>query len=218
MAYSESDFLHDLSDLLNNRLDQITKITRVTHAHESTVLEQTAFHMAIPLLYAHWEGFVKEALQNYLRFIQERAIPQRMIEPAVLAYSWTPDARRLAANLSFESQVRIVERALAALSGVVQFGKDELEINTKGNLKFETLEDLFKWLSLDIDTVRGRKAQVNTLVNRRNMIAHGGRPQSVEVEEVDRLAQLVVDLMKDVEGAVSSAVADQTYMRVEARA
>jgi len=168
--------------------------------------------MAIPIFYAHWEGFVKEALQDYLRFVQELNIPQKDVAPALLAYSWSSNSRKLANNLSFESQLEMAKCALTVQTKNLQFHPEEAEIKTKSNLKFKVLDTIFKWLCLDTTAILDEKKHIDALVNRRNEIAHGGRSQEIDSQVIEEIGEKVIELMTCVEAAITTVVEQSLYL------
>ncbi len=210
---TEEEFLHDLADALNRRRGEISNTRRVVHQFRDNVLEQTAARMAIPILYAQWEGFVKESLQDYIRFMEERDIQESRLHPSLLAYSWLPLARRLAGGLNFDKQTHIVLRALQVQERVAEFAAEEREINTESNLGFAVLEKLSKWFNIDIAPLHDKGKPLDALVGRRNNIAHGEQPQKIVAEDIDDLASFVLDILERFEGVLIDAVSTASYMR-----
>jgi hypothetical protein len=51
----------DIADALDRRREVLTQTTRVVDVLGGTRLNQQACAMAVPMIYAQWEGFVKEA-------------------------------------------------------------------------------------------------------------------------------------------------------------
>jgi MAE_28990/MAE_18760-like HEPN len=65
---TREDFAATVADAVDRRREEISLILRVVANEEDTVLEQTASIVALPVLYAHWEGFVKE----YIEFVEKQ--------------------------------------------------------------------------------------------------------------------------------------------------
>ncbi len=64
---TEDDFNQAIANALKNRCLSVTQIKKVVTEMQGKGIayETTAATMAIPLLYAHWEGFVRETLTIY---------------------------------------------------------------------------------------------------------------------------------------------------------
>lgn len=198
------------SDLERRRL-AITKIKRVVQRVSGTTLENTAALMAIPLLYAHIEGFAKESLQHYIEFLEaQRLLPQE-VHPSVLGFSLKRYLKTLSGNQSVEKVTEFVRKTLGLVSSPISFA--EKTIDTKSNLKFSVLEDLCCSLSIDVGQVRDSEKHLNALVNRRNNIAHGGREQELDYGDVEELADQAVRIMEAFEQDLAQCITSGGYLR-----
>lgn len=202
-----------IADCLDRRRNALTETVRVVAAHKDTVLHQRACAMAIPMLYAHWEGFAKEVLQLYVEFLEQSVVAQREVHSSLLAYSWSGAFNKLKGTLTHEKKVDLIERFLGSLSNALAFEQREREIDTKSNLLFKVLEDLAQFLCLDIGPMRGQGKKLDALVCRRNNIAHGGREQKLEDSDIEEYRALVVSLMESLEGVLDEAVHASAYRR-----
>lgn|GEM_PF-2037946 len=202
-----------IADCLDRRRTALTETVRVVAAHKDTVLHQRACAMAIPMLYAHWEGFAKEALQLYVEFLERSAVAQRDVHANLLAYSWSGSFRKLSGELTHERKVEVIERFLGSLTDVLAFEQREREIDTKSNLFFKVLEGLARCLCLDIEPMRDHRQKLDALVNRRNNIAHGGREQALDDSDIEDYRNLVLRLMEALEGVLGTAVQAASFRR-----
>lgn len=202
-----------IADCLDRRRTALTETSRIVSSHRGTVLFQRACGMAIPMLYAHWEGFAKEVLQLYVEYLERVAPIQLEVQSSLLAYSWSGAFRKLAGNLTHEKKVELIERFLGRLDEALAFEKREREIDTKSNLFFSVLEDLARCLCLDVESMRGHERKLDSLVNRRNNIAHGGRDPQLNETDIEEYRVLVLDLMSALENVLADAVANARFRR-----
>jgi len=202
-----------IADCLDRRRNALTETARVVAAHKGTVLHQRACAMAIPMLYAHWEGFAKEVLQLYVEFLEKSAVAQREVHASLLAYSWSGSFRKLSGNLTHDRKVELIERFLGSLTEALAFEKREREVDTKSNLVFEVLEELARFFCLDVGPMRDQSKKLDALVNRRNNIAHGGREQKIEDSDIEDYRSLVLNLMESLEKVLDSSVESGTFRR-----
>lgn len=200
-----------IADCLDRRRTALTETVRVVAANRGTVLHQRACAMAIPMLYAHWEGYAKEVLQLYVEFLEKSALAQRDVHASLLAYSWSSSFRRLSGSLTHDRKVALIERFLGSLTEALAFEETEREIDTKSNLLFRVLEDLARIFCLDISPMRGQSKKLDSLVNRRNNIAHGGREQKIEDSDIEDYRSLVIGLMESLEKVLDGAVQSASY-------
>jgi hypothetical protein len=197
---------------VDRRRLSLTEVARVLLEHQGHVLRNTVCSMALPLVYAHWEGFVKEAFEEYVEFLEHEGILHRELSPILLAYAWTPAFRKLATNQSIQKQTEIASLFLSRLDQTVRFDAQQKAIDTKSNLRFEVFQELAAILCLDVSSASEDQKKLNALVNRRNQIAHGGRGPGPDSETVLDYIDLVLDLMVAVERSISDALLKRPFV------
>jgi hypothetical protein len=111
----------EISDNLDKRRFEITNLRRVLLNYVGKPLESTVVRMAIPLLYANWEGYVKEVCQLYLEYIERSGTKNHELKADLLGYLWSSSLRSLAGGLNFEKKKTIAELALHRMDDCVEF-------------------------------------------------------------------------------------------------
>ncbi len=192
----------EISDNLDRRRFEITNLRRVLLNYVGKPLESTVVRMAIPLLYANWEGYIKEICQLYLEHIERSGTKSRELKADLLGYLWSSSLRPLTGGLNFENKKTIAELALHRMDDCVKFSKSERNINTKANLNFEVLKDIANHLCFNISLLNTYKRHLNGLVNLRNNIAHGSFPSSMDYYIFNEHAESVIGLMEGFENIV----------------
>ena len=190
------------SENLDKRRFEITNLRRVLLNYVGKPLESTVTRMAIPLLYANWEGYVKEVCQLYLEYIERSGTKNRELKADLLGYLWSSSLRPLTGGLNFEKKKAIAELALHRMDDCVRFSENERNIHTKANLKFEVLQDIADHLCFNISLLNTYKRHLNSLVNLRNNIAHGSFPSSMDYDIFNERAESVIGLMEGFENIV----------------
>jgi hypothetical protein len=201
MNLSET-IIEEITDNLDKRRQEITNLRRVLQNHVNKPLEVTVVRMAIPLLYANWEGYVKEVCQLYLEYIEKSGTITRELRADLLGYLWTSFLKPLTGGLNFERKKAIAELALYCMDNCVEFADSEKNINTKSNLNFAILEEISRHLCLNISTLEPWKHHLNVLVNLRNNIAHGSFPSSMNYEIFEESACSLMALMESFENVI----------------
>lgn len=201
MSLSEA-ILEEITDNLDKRRQEITNLRRVLLNHVHKPLEFTVVRMAIPLLYANWEGYVKEVCQLYLEYIEKSRTITRELKADLLGYLWTSSLKPLSGGLSFEKKKAIAELALYCMDNCVEFADGEKNINTKSNLNFAILEEIAKHLCLNIAPLEPWRHHLNALVNLRNNIAHGSFPANMNYEIFEEHACTLMSLMESFENII----------------
>ncbi|MEC4682067.1 MAG: MAE_28990/MAE_18760 family HEPN-like nuclease [Nitrospirota bacterium] len=208
----EDSVIRQIAECHERRTLALTQTLRVIAELKNTVFFQHVCSMAIPMLYAEWEGFIKEVLQLYLEYLQKRAIPQKDIRSEILAYAWSGSFRKLSSELTLSKKVELIKRFLDSLDKGLNFEKKELEIETKSNLRFKVLEDIAENLCLDISTIKEHEKKLDALVNRRNNIAHGGREQKISEEYIEENKSLIELIMDALESVLLDAIKSKKYL------
>lgn len=147
-----------------------------THMPHARVIRRAA----LALLYAHWEGFVKEAGTAYLEMVSRQRRPQGDLLPNFVAIARRDSIQRLAASNSVSHHaelIRSVREGDADLLKVPWRGV----LRTRSNLKYDVLLEILATLGFDSGPYAlMAKPVIDALVKRRNGIAHGeGLPVSI---------------------------------------
>ena len=207
-------FCEQIAGNLEQRRLELTRVRRVALAYVRTPLEAPVVRMAIPIIYAEWEGYVKEVCQLYLEHVEASVGSCSELAAAMLGYLWTPVLRPLRGGLNLDRKKAVAETALHALTGPVGFSDTEKGIDTKSNLNFAVLETIAGSLCLDITPLLHWKTHLNALVYLRNNIAHGARPQVLKYPDFDQRASETLALMEGFERVIISGVRDRAFCSV----
>lgn len=192
----------EVSENLDMRRLEITNLRRVLLSYAGKYLEPTVVRMAIPLLYANWEGYIKEVCQLYLEYIERSGTKNRELKADLLGYLWSSSLRPLTGGLNFKRKKGIAELALYCMDDCVKFSESERSINTKSNLNFDVLKDIADHLCFNISILNKHKRHLNALVNLRNNIAHGSFPSTLNYDLFNEYAESIMLLMADFENIV----------------
>lgn len=209
-----SSFLETIADNLDQRRLELTSLRRILLNFLNTPLEGTAVRMGIPMIYAVWEGYVKEVCQLYLEYIENTVLRVADLNPAILGYLWTSALRPLTGGLNVSRKTSVAKLALKTSSAPVVFERTEKEIDTKSNLNYGCLEKIAEHLCLDISPLAGWKKHLDALVNLRNNIAHGSRPNGLRYSNFDGHVYNVVNLMEAFEQVLSMAVTSRVFCAI----
>jgi hypothetical protein len=131
---------------------------------------------AVALLYAHWEGSVKSQLTSYINFlnvlIKEQHLTLEQYDDEILDLIFQPTIKLLGQNTKEKRLKGITNFKQVYLDkNILQISAKDV-VNTKSNLSFEVLMELFNLFN--ISTVNSiNKTFIETLLKDRNAIAHG---------------------------------------------
>ena len=203
------DFKTTLAEAVDRRREEISLIQRVVANEEDTVLEQTASIMALPVLYAHWEGFVKETVGEYIEFLEAQNLEPSQAHPTIFSFSMKKRLKALASSGSIERMTDFASWVVSSTSGPMRF--EDKSVSTGGNLSYNNLKDLCDNLRIDVVKLETDKRKIDALVNRRNNIAHTGRPQRLGRSDVKTDADLVLRLIETFEAILRECLDAEPY-------
>jgi MAE_28990/MAE_18760-like HEPN len=175
--------------------------------------EQDALIRAgITILYAHWEGFVKNAAECYLNFVSLRRLNHNELQSCFLALCLKKQINELETN-KFELQQAAVNFILDELDKRAYIPYEGI-IQTKSNLKFWVFRDICILIGIDYRNYQLKeKAIDNLLVNPRNEIAHG-KYLTVDYDGYIAIYDIVLQMMRDIQNDILNAATLEKYKRI----
>lgn len=138
---------------------------------EKNSLQSAMIRATIPLLYAHWEGFVKVTMSYYLEFVSNKHLKNNELKTSFIALSLQNKLGDLN-NSTFPNRTKIIDFIFNDIDKQSKIPKKNI-INTKSNLKFDVLQEILFILDLEDNHINSQKDLINDLVAERNFIAHG---------------------------------------------
>ena len=206
---TRADFALTLADAVDQRRGEISLVKRVVANEEGTVLEQTASIMALPVLYAHWEGFVKEAVRGYIEFVEKQELDPNQAHPTIFSFAIRKHLKALIASSSIDKMTNFATWIVNSATGPLRF--EDKSVSTDGNLSFKNLKELCDSLKIDVVRLEADKKKINALIYRRNNIAHTGRTQRLDRSDVADDAALVLRLIETFEAILKECVEAEQY-------
>ncbi|HCE1828555.1 TPA: hypothetical protein NJ265_003135 [Vibrio parahaemolyticus] len=160
---------------------------------------------AIPLVYAHWEGFIKESASLYLEFVSGQRLKLGELNNNL-------------SSITIDYHANKTEKKHVAKVSVVVFAREKSNeqlkvpyksvIDTKSNLNFETFDEICWQIGLDTKAYKTKEKFINEeILKRRNCIAHGERLDLDEddcISVIDNVMTLMSNFKTDVENCAVS--------------
>jgi len=159
---------------------------------EKNSLQSAMLRSALPLLYAHWEGFVKLTMSYYLEYVSNKYLKHSELKNTFISLSLQHKLGDLN-NSTIENRTRIIDFIFNEKDKQSYIPKKNI-INTKSNLKFEVLREILFILDLNDSHIDSQKDLINDLVTERNHIAHGEQ-QLVDYVTYENFFNDIISLM-----------------------
>lgn len=189
-------------DNLQDRLDQelswrIKEIAEVKLALKTArgLREATLIRAGIPLLYAHWEGFVKSAAEAYIGFIALKRLALGELASNFVALAAKKHLDELAHSTMPKSHVDAVQFFRTQMTTRAEINYNT-KVNTRSNLSSKVFDDIATTIGIDQTRYLPRYNFIDSsLLARRNSIAHG-EYLDIDMQTYSSLSDDVVTLLR----------------------
>ena len=194
------------------RRQELTALDLTIKKADSETAIRALLRASVPLIYSHWEGFIKESAGLYVKHVcsQNRtgselksnftalAVKKKMLE--------TLKSRKTSEHESLVKEImRLLNEPLPHADAL---------IDTESNLSSAVLQEVFRSIGLSFGEFWEIRSEFidREMVNRRNEIAHGTmRP--VTREEYDELSDFIEKALKQFKESIEEAALNKVYLK-----
>jgi hypothetical protein len=176
----------ELSDLLGENLKrrkrELTTFRFLVERMRGNADHPVVLRASVPLLYSHWEGFVKYATNAYIAFVDHQGLTYKFLAPSLVGLAlrsafleaqqspYSHGARTRVMRTLIE---RSWEHARLPIASSVKTSNEEAAVSTS-NLNSTVFFDLLDLLDIDTTSYEPKQVLIDEkLLKRRNLIAHG---------------------------------------------
>ncbi|MCP4344778.1 MAG: hypothetical protein GY795_04535 [Desulfobacterales bacterium] len=202
------DFLDYEISWRTKEIDDLKKTVRSSeHLRRSTIIRA-----GIPLLYAHWEGFIKNSSQHYLNFVNTRRLKYEELASCFIVFGLKKKLNQLSLSRQSRSNTEIVDFLRTGLSerSALQM-KDA--IDTESNLSSSVFENIAMSIGIDPTPFEAKYHLIDdSLLKRRNFIAHG-EYMDIDADAYCELADEIIALIRGYKTEIENSAAQQKYLR-----
>lgn len=194
-----------------HELFQAKAILRTVEQNEH---QKKVMHRAlIVLLYAHFEGFVKFCLSQYLDLIcNGLEIKAEELKDELIVYSLKKKFSSLQGKGALGNRIEFVNRVRDVFN--LQLTLEDENIDTKSNLKSKVLLDLFEEIGIPFTMDKFKLKDIDTLVNRRNGVAHGEQLSMLSDEDFLKLETAILKLMEEIASTIEVCINQKKYLKL----
>jgi hypothetical protein len=206
--YSDADFSSQITEDRAWRLKEISDLkTAIIRADEN--LQRVLLRALTAICYAHWEGYVRFAARKYLEHVALRKFQYSSLDRQFLRNFFLPRLAALSVSKSsIPERCTLIDEILNSAEYRFSRANDDL-VNTKANLSFEVFSDICVICCVPTQIFADKATFIDlVLLKRRNAIAHG-EDTFVMIDDLDRLTNETVAIMR----AVGDALENHVYLR-----
>jgi hypothetical protein len=166
---------------------------------------------SIPIIYAHWEGFVNYSLELVFKYLNEKKFNNQDFCCTYLTTAYEETLKSLDKSLNFEKRKKHLTNLYEKFDKCVVL---PIKINTSSNLNFEVLQSICEKTNLDIKKFDSIKAKLNRLIHLRNSIAHGENAFNFDdFDEIQGHIDLLENLMSIFQNEIQDLLKNEKYKK-----
>jgi hypothetical protein len=165
----------------------------------------------IPIIYAHWEGFVVTSLKIVFQYLNNLYLTSNDYCNIYLTTAYEQTLKSLDDSTGFDKRKKHLINLYKNFSEKVNLGT---KIDTKSNLNYAVLDEICKKTNLNISKFEEYKDELNELVHIRNSIAHGENSYTFEsYEDINKYIELLENLMLDFQSEIQDLLKNEKYKK-----
>jgi hypothetical protein len=179
---------------------------------ELSIARKTLIRAGVPLLYAHWEGFVKVSATAYIIYVGSNRLTFDQLAGPFVTLGARSLFSKVSATGSMQARLEVAEFFLKGQTGRANFSASNL-VETKSNLNSNVLEEILCSVGISTKHYQTKYNLIDeSLLSRRNQIAHG---EFCELDAVSfrLLADEVIDLMKQFKHDIETNASAGSFRR-----
>lgn len=214
-----------MEDSLSWRVNEFLALKNLLRADNNVPVVKTL----IVMLYAHFEGFFKDCLECYIKYINSTNLTLSNYTDTIITaslnreYMAFEDSNRRCKELT---TVPPAEEFLHRYHRRRELTKkftsnyldkkiriDEKIINTKSNLGYSVLQENLYVLGLDYNYFADKQNTIRKLVRLRNAVAHGSQKEPIEFIEFEKIEKDILEIMEEIIKYLYKFCLEERYLR-----
>ncbi len=177
--------------------------------------KDTALRSGITLLYAHWEGAIKNISYFYLCYVSNLKIPYDRLKNNFLAISVKSELEEFSATSKASLQTKIVDNIFSKYSCASKIPRDGI-IKTKSNLNSEVFSEIAYSIGIEVSNYETNYVLIDeVLLNMRNKIAHGEKLEALSLDEnrYNEVHEKIFSLIEQFAIHISNSATMKDYLK-----
>jgi hypothetical protein len=182
----------------------------------SLLKKKTLIRSGVTLLYAHWEGFIRNISNYYVIYICYQKVPIKYLKSNFMIFKHYHDIAILKESKSQTVQIDFINKIYSGENEefFVKY-KDEKGkrfINTNSNLNYELFEGIIKTLGLENRYSSYKNFIDRNLLSYRHEIAHGEFDKHA-VYDFEEIYEKIMFIMEDYKSQIVNAAAKRKFLK-----
>lgn len=213
MIRTIEQLIEKIGDELIWRRKELTDLKGLVNSFKGDSLRSRMLtRAAVALLYAHWEGFVKQSSALYLEYVAFQRLPYKKLTSNFVGLVLRSKYAELGASEKTSSGNTLANFFCTELDNNSNIPYKQ-GVDTKSNLSSKVLIDICDALGLDVSHFESRLKFIDSnLVNTRNHIAHGKDLYITTVDYLE-LHEAVLTLIETFRNEIENASVSRRFER-----
>ncbi|MGD0080703.1 MAG: MAE_28990/MAE_18760 family HEPN-like nuclease [Methanoregula sp.] len=179
---------------------------------------QINLRMGVALLYAHWEGYIKNSAVNYLIYLSNFNFKYNELTENFVALSLRGNIKTCANTDKVSLHYSVVNTLINELNSETKIPHTDV-IPKVGMLKYDLLAEILFTLGLEKTDFELKQNLIDKdLIERRNYVVHGlntsVRKDAIKKDDFNQLYCEVVPMLEKFQDLIYKAAQNRTYKKI----
>lgn len=173
---------------------------------------QTALlRSSVALLYAHWEGHIKNIAYFYLCYLSSQTLRMDELRPELAAMTVRRKIAAAIPSKRIRVHIDLVRHIREEATSAAKIPNSKEDVRTESNLSYSVLEDILLSIGCDCERYEIYRDLIDEeLVNSRNKVAHG-EESNIRLPEWEELFRQIMWIIGDISTQVQNSAINKTY-------
>tara|TARA_Y100000034_G_C6888715_1_gene408456 strand:- start:1147 stop:1815 length:669 start_codon:yes stop_codon:yes gene_type:complete len=210
---TNEDLSNKLDEDLAWRKKELTFVMGNLRGASSEQIKLYFLRIAVTLLYAHWEGYIKNSTIFYLNYIKQKRLNLCDLKINLLTLAINNEISKYTQSKKISLRSTLVNILTENLEIEASI-PDKKAVSTQSNLKFEVLKEFVFVLGLDFTPFELKQRLIDAnLLKIRNDVSHGNY---MPIDEDDFLYcySEVVKLLENFKEQIINSAINKNYLKV----
>lgn len=193
------------------RRKELTTILTTVKSSRPKLLN-TNIRVGIVILYAHWEGFIKNAAEYYLIYVAGKKLPFNELENNFIAICLKNKLVEFEQTNKNTLHTQLINFLLGDLNIQASLPTDNV-IKTQSNLNSNILKEILSILGIDYSQYELKEKYIDSqLLKIRNSVAHGQDPDISEIDFYELYNEITI-MMTSIKNEISNNASLAKYKK-----
>lgn len=215
----DEKLIFELTTALSNRKKEIIDFYMYIQGCQSSGIAEILNKSFILLLYAHWEGFIKEYTIKYFSFIiSQKLVLSKLTENFLLIYLKSL-LKTYEVNKNISQEKKILDMVSKGSKFKIKIDEyfEKYTVGSESNLKFKNYKNICTILNYSlIDETNIFETNLEKLVHNRNSIAHTGLKAKEntysDILDIEIMKNLIIGEMENFHSFIEKNVVNREYL------